>query len=54
MRLDERLKSINIEAGYIWVRGGKLSIGSLSNRYTGKLTITLTGGMNSPDCLIDS
>lgn len=55
LRLDDRLQTINIEAQYIWVRGGKLSIGSADNRYTGKLTITLTGGITSSQyCVIDS
>jgi len=54
LRLDDRISEFNIEAGFIWVRGGKLAIGYSDNRYTGKLTITLTGTMNSPDVVIDS
>jgi len=47
VRIDERIPVVNIEAGFIWVRGGKFAIGYSDNRYTGKLTITLTGGLNS-------
>lgn len=53
LRLDERIKTFNIEAGYIWVRGGKLAIGYADNRYDGKLTITLTGGFTSQSVAID-
>lgn len=45
LKLDPSQSEINITATNIWVRGGKLSVGELSEKHTKNVNIKLTGGI---------
>lgn len=47
------MSSVKIKANNIWLRGGKITVGSEKSPYKGKFEIELIGGNNSPSLLVD-